>query len=248
MEISMNNDKKVAVITDASTPVAEAIARRLEKQGMSVVRNYPSGKIKDKDVNHSFELSTCSEIEMRQLLDTIVADIGTITALVHTDNAIFPSSIETIAEEDFKRTLDINTKSAFITTKVFGGYMGDHGSGAIVYLSTIHGEKPTGCAFAYSVGKGAVKMLCKEMALFYGRKGVRTNILEVGLTEDQRDLLDSTISPFNYDAETKIPLKRLANAENFAGAAVFLLSEDAAFINGAELRIDGGHLLYYGDR
>ncbi|HZJ83463.1 MAG TPA: SDR family oxidoreductase [Clostridia bacterium] len=241
-------DKKVAVITDASSPAAEAIAKKLEGKGMIVVRNYPREKMGDGDNDFRFSYDTTSIDDMKQLLTYILEDIGTVIALIHTDNVIIPSSIEQIDEETFKTALDFNTKTAFVTTKVFAEYMGEQGTGAVVYLSSIHGEKPTGSAFSYSVSKGAVKMLCKEMALFYGRKGVRSNLIEVDYIEEDRELLDSNISPFNYDAETKIPLKRLANPEDCAGAAAFLISEDAAFINGAEIRIDGGHVLYYGDR
>ena len=185
---------------------------------------------------------------MVKLLDIVVESVGNISYLVHTDNVVFRASIEDITEEDFKRTLDYNTKSAFMTTKVFADNISKNGGGAIVYLSSLHDEKPTGCAFSYSIGKGAVKMLCKEMALFYGRKGVRANVVEADYTENQKQLFDSYISPFNYDAQTKIPLRRLAKPEDFAGITCFLLSDDASFINGADIRIDGGHILYYGDR
>lgn len=253
MELTMtlankSNINKVALITDASSLEGEVIARRLENQGMIVVRNYPRQEPKSGEDGFRFSYDTTSIDQMEKLLSNIIEDIGILSALIHTDNVIIPCSIEDIDEETFRKALDLNTKTAFVTTKVFAEYMGDQGAGAVVYLSSVHDEKPTGSAFSYSVSKGAVKMLSKEMALFYGRKGVRSNLIEADYTEDKRELLDSIISPFNYDAETKIPLKRLANPEDFAGAVAFLISEDAAFINGAELRIDGGHILYYGDR
>lgn len=91
-------------------------------------------------------------------------------------------------------------------------------------------------------------MLCKEMALFYGRQGVRANVVQLDPVEEQVELFDSLISPYNYDAATKIPLRRLAKPEDCAGIVSFLLSDEASFINGADVRVDGGHLLYYFDR
>jgi glucose 1-dehydrogenase len=245
----MLNSGKIALITDASHKVAQAIAKRLEDEGVTVIKNYPNaaeGQYKPED--NSFTFNTCSLSEMNKLLDKILEKVEGINYLIHTDNVIFTASIEEISEENFKNTLDRNVKSAFITTKVFGEHIAERGEGAIVYLSTLHDEKPTGCTFAYSVGKGAVKMLCKEMALFYGRKGIRANLIEMDCIDEDEVLFDSVISPFHYEAASRIPQRRLAKPEDFTGAVVFLLSEEANFINGAELRIDGGHLLCYLDR
>lgn len=246
----MVNGNKVALITDASHPSAASIAEKLESKGIVVVKNYPrldkKGPMEGKP--NSFAFDTWSYDDMSRLLEMIVEKIGNVNYLVHSDNVIFRSTIEDISEDDFKKVLDYNAKSAFMTTKVFAEHMAQNGGGAIVYLSTLHDSKPTGCAFAYSVGKGAVKMLCKEMALFYGRQGVRANVVQMDYIEEQTELLDSHISPFNYDATTKIPLRRLAKPDDSAGIVSFLLSDEAAFINGTDVRVDGGHLLYYLDR
>ncbi|AEE97271.1 SDR family NAD(P)-dependent oxidoreductase [Mahella australiensis] len=241
---------RTALITDASHPAAAAIAARLKDEGITVINNYPhrsnKGVIEKTDNNYSFD--TWLLADMKMLLDMIISRTGGVDHLIHTDNAILRSKLEDMSEQDFKRAMDYNAKSAFITTKVFGEHMAQKGDGTIVYLSTLHDEKPTGCAFAYSTAKGSVKMLCKEIALFYGRKGIRANVIEADYMEEQRELLDSLLSPFNYDAETKIPLKRLVKAEDIAGVVSFLISKDAVFINGADIRLDGGHMLYYGDR
>lgn len=246
----MNDSGRVAIITDASHPAAEAVAKKLENNGVVVVRNYPAGLperlSEDKEFYYAYD--TCSQKDMEQLLSLAVEKAGNVKYLIHTDNYIFRSSIEEISEEDFKTAVDRNAKSAFISTKIIAKAIAENGGGAILYLSSLHDEKPTASAFTYSVGKGAVKMLSKEMALFFGRKGVRSNLIEMDYTKEQEELLDSMISPFNYDAGTKIPLRRLATPEDFAGLAWFLLSDEASFINGADIRVDGGHLLYYGDR
>jgi NAD(P)-dependent dehydrogenase (short-subunit alcohol dehydrogenase family) len=241
---------KSVLITDASHPVAQAIIARLEREGLTVIKNYPrdTGKEIVGLSRDSYAYNTWILKEMNELLENIIKNIGNINYLVHTDNVVFRGLIEQTSEEDFKKALDYNTKSAFITTKVFGEHIAQNGGGAIVYLSTLHDEKPTGCAFAYSVSKGAVRMLCKEIALFYGRRGVRANVVQMDPIKGEERLFDSLISPFNYDASTKIPLRRLARPEDFAGVVSFLLSDDAVFINGADIRVDGGHLLYYFDR
>jgi glucose 1-dehydrogenase len=241
---------QIAVITDAFSPAAEAIAERLEKEGLTVFRNYPRGLPQGLDINPDscFRYDTCSEAAMKEFLGVINDRAGHVNFLIHTDNVVFRSNISEITEEEFKSCMNQNAKSAFITTRVFGQHMAEHAGKAILYLSSLHDEKPTGCAFAYSTAKGAVKMLCKEMALFFGRKGIRVNLIEMACIKEEEYLFDSKIVPLHYDSATKIPLHRTAVPGDFAGVAAFLLSEDAAFINGAEIRVDGGHLLYYGDR
>jgi glucose 1-dehydrogenase len=246
----MVTERKVALITDGSHPSAASIAEKLESEGIIVVKNYPRSEKKGplEGEPNSFAFDTWSFEEMSKLLELIVEKIGNVNYLVHTDNVVFRSSIEEISEDDFKRVLDYNAKSAFMSTKVFAEHMAQNEGGAIVYLSSVHDDKPTGCAFAYSVSKGAVRMLCKEIALFYGRQGVRANVVQLDPVEEQVELFDSLISPYNYDAATKIPLRRLAKPEDCAGIVSFLLSDEASFINGADVRVDGGHLLYYFDR
>ena len=164
---------KVVLITDASQPAAGPIIKRLEKENLTVVKNYPrtgkKGRIDGEENAYAYDTWVLDDME--ELLENIVKDIGPVNYLVHTDNVVYRALIEEISEEDFKQTLDYNTKSAFITTKVFAEHIAQNGGGAVVYLSSVHDEKPTGCAFAYSAGKGAVKMLCKEMALFLVGKG-----------------------------------------------------------------------------
>lgn len=246
----MENKAYTALITDASNNAAETVAKRLERDGLVIIRNYPDGfpSALPASVDLCVSFDTCSTEDMKALLQWALETIGPIRYLVHTDNMVVRAKIEEISEDEFRQVVNRNAKSAFVTAKVIGMHMAESGQGVILFLSSLHGEKPTGCAFTYSVGKGAVKMLAKELALFYGRKGIRTNLIEMDTIAEMQPLLDSSLTGFNYDIATKIPLGRMTETEDFAGAVSFLLSDDAAFINGSEIRIDGGHLLYYFDR
>jgi len=242
---------RTAIITDASHPAAEAIAERLESRGISVVRNYPRGLAEEASESTGLKtaLDTCSLSDMQKLAQLTIEKYGSINYLIHSDNVIFRKSLEDITDEEFMHYVHLNAKSAFISTKVIAEHIAaNQGGGVILYLSSLHDEKPTGCAITYSAGKGAVKMLCREMALFFGRKGVRANLIELDAIGDQAQELDSMISRFQYDAETKIPLKRRLKPEDVPALVEFLLSDEASYINGAEVRVDGGHLYYYIDR
>lgn len=240
---------KVALITDASTQAAEAVAKRLERDGMTVLRNYPDGLPvtagnDPRCCSHS-TVTLPSVLAMSQWVKNTTKGLD---CLIHTDNAIFRAKVEDISEEDFRTYVDRNAKSAFLTTKVLADDIAKNGGGSVVYLSSLHDEKPTGVSVAYSAGRGAVKMLCREMALFLGRRQVRCNLVEMDTTPETVEQLDSLLIPFNYDLESKISLRRLTKPDDFAGTVSFLLSDDASQVNGAEIRVDGGHLFHYFDR
>lgn len=245
----MNATGKVALITDASTLAAEAVAKRLEKDGMRVLRNYPDGLPADvAGKPDCSDFSTVTLASVQALSHWAIQTAGRLDNLIHSDNVIFRASVEDISEEDFMNHVDRNAKSAFLCTKVLAEEIAKCGGGAVVYLSSLHDEKPTGCAVAYSAGRGAVKMLCKEVALFFGRKKVRCNVVEMDTTLETEAQLDSMLIPFNYDAGSKVAMRKPTAPEDFAGTVAFLVSDDAAHVNGADIRVDGGHLLYYGDR
>lgn len=245
----MNATGKVALITDASTLAAEAVAKRLEKDGMRVLRNYPDGLPADAAGNPDCsDFPTVTLASVQALSQWTIKAAGRLDGLIHSDNIIFRASVEEVSEEDFMTHVDRNAKSAFLCTKVLAEEIAKTGGGAVVYLSSLHDEKPTGCAVAYSAGRGAVKMLCKEVALFFGRKKVRCNVVEMDTTMETEAQLDSLLIPFNYDAGSKVAMRKPTEPEDFAGTVSFLLSDDAAHVNGADIRVDGGHLLYYGDR
>ncbi len=242
---------KAALITDAGTKAAEAVARRLEKDGFLVIRNFPSGfpiNLEGLDVQHCCAYETHRLSAVQEMLAWLGDMNVQLRVLVHTDNVIFPKKVEDISEGDFQYYVDRNAKSAFMTAKVMGEVIAKNGGGSIVFLSSLHDEKPTGVAFAYSAGRGAIKMLCKELTLFYGRKRVRCNLVEMDTTLETAELLDSLLVPFNYDIKSKIALRRVTEPEDFAGTVSYLVSDDAAQVNGAEIRVDGGHLYHYGDR
>ena len=245
----MNMTGKVALITDASTQAAEAVAKRLEQDGMTVLRNYPDGLPKGAAGNpHCSAHSTVSLPSVQALSAWVKETAQHLDCLIHTDNVIFRASVEHISEEDFRTYVNRNAKSAFLTTKVLAEDIAKNGGGSVVYLSSLHDEKPTGGAVAYSAGRGAVKMLCREMALFFGRKQVRCNLVEMDTTEETVEQLDSLLIPFNYDVASKVSMRRMTKPDDFAGTVSFLVSEDAAHVNGAEIRVDGGHLFHYFDR
>ena len=249
LERIMRMTGKVALITDASTQAAEAVAKRLESDGLTVLRNYPDGLPESaRDNPRCCSHSTVTLQPVLAMSQWVKETTKGLDCLIHTDNVIFRAPVADISEDDFRTYVDRNAKSAFLTSKVLAEDIAKNGGGSVVYLSSLHDEKPTGVSVAYSAGRGAVKMLCREMALFFGRKQVRCNLVEMDATAETVEQLDSVLIPFNYDLQTKVSLRRMTKPDDFAGTVSFLLSEDASQVNGAEIRVDGGHLFHYFDR
>ena len=119
------------------------------------------------------------------------------------------------------------------------------GKGCFVFISSIHDEKPNGAAFAYSLAKGAVKMLVKEMVLDLGPYNVRTNIVSLGPMEEDDKYFYSDLSPLYEHTKEKIVNGKFLVPEEAANAALFFASDDCPSANGSELVLDGGFLLTY---
>ena len=241
---------KTVFITDGSNAVAAAIAERLAADGYNLVINNPTGAMRT-----AYGGAVCTDeclqsvASVQRALDKAVAAFGRVDALVHTNNDIQRSSIESVSTEDFDAQFGYNAVTAFLAARVIGTHMGDNGGGRIVFISSIHDDKPTGSAPIYSISKGAVGMLVKECALQLGRRNVQSNLIEVGALEGDGDkLLSDEISGIYQMPEYRMPLKHMGQPSDISGVCAFLLSDDARFLNGASIRADGGFTFFYGDR
>ena len=248
---------RVAFISDADHPSGRAIAKKLADEGARLVLNSRSngasiaGDVASYEKAGAEVLVTSSALVTTEavvsVLGECVAKFSRVDMLIHNHNVVTKMDIEHCDEETFKRALDENTKTAFLCTQIFGKQMGDIGGGQVVYVSSIHDEKPTGSAFLYSISKGAVKMLCREAALDLGRRDVRVNLIELGPVEGDNERFASEISDLYLDYQTRIPSTHLGTYEDVANLVWFLVIDESRFLNGADIRMDGGFTLHYMD-
>ena len=261
---------KVVLITDGASPTGLAIAEKFKAEGAFLCLNVPrdilvSAASLSEGIDKALAVRRAAAIAtllaegsgvlvhanpvVKKEVDSGVADVldkyGRLDVVVHNNNEVIRAALEDCGDEAFDRALEVNTKSAFLFAQAAAAPMKQAGKGAFVFISSIHDEKPSGAAFAYSVAKGALKMLVREMVLDLGRHNIRSNIVNMGPMEGHEELFSGGLSPLYEHTKERIPNMRLCTIDEVANAALFFASDDCPSANGASLTLDGGFLLSY---
>ncbi|MDR3248082.1 MAG: SDR family oxidoreductase [Treponema sp.] len=237
---------KVAFITDGASPAGQGIAARFVEEGAHVAVNIfpvePAPSPPTELVTHA---DPSSKMAIDQAVQTVLARYGQIDILVFNNNEVIPAALETCDDATFDHLMAVNVKSAFLYVTAAGPSMKERRSGNFVFLSSIHDEKPFGGCFAYSVAKGCLKNLAREMVLDMGRFNIRTNLVEMGPIEDEWERFYSDLTPLYENVAERVRLPRMGTIRDITEAVLYFAGEDAGFANGSELRLDGGFLLTY---
>lgn len=163
--------------------------------------------------------------------------LGGLDVLVNNAGIYEPGSIADTSVEDFERQVRINQLGTFLGMKHAAPVMGKGGS--IINISSVAGMEGFPGACAYVGTKWAVRGMTKTAAKEFGEQGIRVNSIHPGFIDT--DMLDANDDEANAQGKEDTPLKRFGTAEEIANLAVFLASDDSAFISGAEIAIDGGY-------
>jgi len=233
---------KTAWIIGAETPLGQAIAQRFYADGIKLLL---SGRTEPPEGTEAlcFPENPVNEALAEQAL----SQADRLDILVCAVRQVRPKPLSECTIVDFDEAIEENLAAAFCATRAAIRKIGRTQGGAILYVTSIHGEKPNGAAPMFSVACGCLNMLAREAALDCGRLGIRVNTLRAGAMEGDAPLFESPLSSI-YDAmEEKVPLGRAGTPMEAAAAASFLCSPEASFINGAFLTCDGGFLGYYLD-
>jgi NAD(P)-dependent dehydrogenase (short-subunit alcohol dehydrogenase family) len=250
-------DGKVALITGAGSGIGDATARLFAREGATVAaadRDADAAAAVGRALTQAGarSLALSGDVARREDAERWVAD--TVAAFGRLDilvNSAGVTSRAAPADWDWERVWDwvmaVNLKGSVLVSRVAAEAMARSGGGSVVNLSSIYGlvGRPAGLSpsgiEAYSHSKGAVVQLTRDMALHYARQGVRVNALCPGfvrtsmtraLTEDPERL---------RFLEDRHPMGRLARPEEIAHAALFLASDEASFVTGVCLPVDGGY-------
>ncbi len=173
---------------------------------------------------------------------------GRIDVLLNNVGGSIPGGPEEMSVEEFRGQLDINLTSVFITTKVVLPTMAKQGGGAIVNVGSIGGLRHLGHDHVgYSASKSALVQFTRQIAVRYARDNIRCNTVIPGMIDTP--LLEHRVSrqkgrgdlaTLRREAETRVPLGRRGDAWDVAYAALFLASDEAKYVTGTEILVDGG--------
>lgn len=242
---------KVAIITGAAGGMGESIARLFAKEGTQVLatdiqfEKMNAWVAKTREQNAPIECirhDVTSESDWQKVVEKAISLFGKIDILVNDAGVYHPmETTENTSLESWNRLLAINLTSAFLGAKAALPHLKKSGRGAIVHISSIAGMVG-GNGAAYSASKGAMRLLSKDQAIEFAPFNIRVNSIHPGgvMTPMVEPLLPA--DPAQLDAMMKgmCPLGRIGEAIEIANGVLFLASDEASYVTGSELVIDGG--------
>jgi len=248
---------QVVWITEADSPSGKTLLLRMAAEGASLLLGSDSGgRELERELAQVRQTGTqalvytiddCRSVEVTAMLEDAARTLGPVDILIHNRNLVRPISVESGEENVFLDVMNANAKSAFVCSRAAGKQMKAKEAGKIILVSSIHAEKPTGMSFAYSASKGAVKMLAREAAVTLGRQGIDVYSIELGPVAGDDGAFRSDLSGLYESYASKVPNAVLGTHEELAELALFLASGKTSYLNGADIRMDGGFLLHYLD-
>jgi NAD(P)-dependent dehydrogenase (short-subunit alcohol dehydrogenase family) len=238
---------KVAVVTGAGSGIGAAITRRFIAEGGRVA----GGDINDgaletmrSELGDAFVAVRCdvtSENDVAALVASAVDSFGALHAGFNVAGASRPAPIVDMTEEDWDFTVDLCLKGVFLSVKHEARQMiAQGGGGAIVNVASLNSRVPMFMGAAYSSAKAGVAMLGQSGALELAEHNIRVSTVSPGLTATPLVTPLTSIPEVQAAYMDRIPLKRAATPEDIAATALFLASDDAAYVTGVNVFVDGG--------
>ena len=242
---------RVALVTGAASGIGRAIAQRLASEGaVAVVSDVQDEQgeqtvngIRDADGQAMFvHLDVTDETGWTAAVESVLAEHGRLDVLVNNAGMGDLAPIEETTKEDWDRTVAIDQTGVFLGMKICGDALKATGNGSVINISSIFGTSGGfGTSPAYHAAKGAVRTLTKNIALHWATEGVRVNSIHPGFI--RTPILDQAKGTDIWDAMTAMtPMGRLGEPEEIAAAVAYLASDDASFVTGLELYVDGGFI------
>lgn len=240
---------KVALVTGAASGIGLACAERFAEEGAVVIggdlnespdwervgRSSPRSRLERLDV--------CDLEAQQSLVAQTLAELGRIDVLVCAAGVAGGGPAHLLPLDDWERVLDVNLKGTFFSARAVLPAMIEQRAGSIITIASVEGLEGSEGGSAYNASKGGVVLLTKNLAMDYGRRGVRANCICPGFIETPlfHTILGSEVfTKYRERLRDQHKLGRFGRPEEIAGAAFFLASDDASFVSGHTLVVDGG--------
>jgi NAD(P)-dependent dehydrogenase (short-subunit alcohol dehydrogenase family) len=249
----MRLEGKVALITGGGRGIGAAIAKRFVDDGAKIVISDIRADLLDsfaKTLKPGMVAACAGDVtkfeDVQKMVETTVKFGGKIDILVNNAGIDPGGSILNIEIDLWKKILDVNLNGPFLCMRAALPYMIKQGKGSIVNIASLAGVVCLPDMPAYCASKGGLIQLSNQCALEYGPKGVRSNVVAPGATKTEMLInamngLSKAIKKDAFEVLTEsVPLRHAATPDQITGACSFLASDDADFVSGAVLLVDGG--------
>jgi NAD(P)-dependent dehydrogenase (short-subunit alcohol dehydrogenase family) len=246
---------KVALITGAASGIGAATALRFAQEGASLAgmdlqkasegdwaeaaRIAPSAIFESGDVT--------DEARVAEIVAATKEQLGRIDILVNSAGVAGGGFVHLLEQAEWDHVLGVNLKGTFLASKHVLPHMIEQGSGAVIHVASVEGLEGFMGGSSYNASKGGVVLLTKNMAIDYARMGIRVNcicpgFIETPMFESVLGGADSPASPMRDAIREAHQLGRFGKPVELANAALFLASDEASFVTGVALPVDGGYM------
>jgi glucose 1-dehydrogenase len=253
---------KTVLVTGGTSGIGQAIAVRFAEYGANVAINYLrqpgeaagteeqvrtcATRVQQQGVRDALVQGDVSnEADVVKMVGQAVSELDGLDILVNNAGIQISRPSEELSSEDFDKVLAVNLRGAFLCAReAIRHFIESDKQGVIINVSSVHQQIPKPNYLGYSVSKGGMQNLTRTLALEYAGRGIRVNGIGPGatVTPINRAWIDDPVK--RDQVESHIPMARAGTADEMGGVACFLASEDAAYITGQTIFVDGGLTLF----
>jgi NAD(P)-dependent dehydrogenase (short-subunit alcohol dehydrogenase family) len=246
-------DGKAALVIGASNSIGRAIAVALGEAGADVAVATTT-LARDEEVlanscsneiwalnrkTFAQSINASDERDVEALISRAASELGRLDVLVNAQDLPFAQPVAETAFADWRRVMDVNLGGVFLASRAAANVMLSHGSGRIINVASVLGERGMANGAAYCAAQAGVLNLTRALALEWARNGINVNAIGAGWTEGMGIISGDE---GRQKLERYLPYKRLAKPEEIVGAAVYLASDASAYLTGQVIWIEGGAL------
>ncbi|MDJ0691765.1 MAG: glucose 1-dehydrogenase [Xenococcaceae cyanobacterium MO_188.B32] len=252
---------KNVLVTGATSGIGQAIAAYLATEGANVALNYRNDPDKLEDTKELInemctqvrgcggkelpvEGDVSEEADIIRMCNEVTEKLGSLDILINNAGIQTASPSHELETADFDKVIRVNLRGAYLCARETIKHFLDRGNGGIIInVSSVHEIIPRPTYVSYSISKGGMENMTKTLALEYAPHGIRVNAIAPGATATP--INSWTDNPQKRkEVESHIPMGRVGTSEEMAAVTAFLVSDDAAYITGQTLFVDGGLTLY----
>ena len=243
----MRLNKKIAIITGGGSGIGKAIAMAFVREGAQVVI---AGRDSKKLALAAEEIgANCLAItadvshanDVQKLVSAALEKFKRVDILVNNAAVLLPGTAESLSEQDFDQTFNINVRGLWLLSRAVLPHMRAAGGGSIINIGSVLSLLGARNRVAYSASKGAVVAMTKAMALDHAAENIRINCICPGIVETE------LVAKFNTDENVRRqrvamhPMGRFGRPDEVANAAIYLASDESGWTTGSNLTVDGGY-------